>query len=65
MIDATDPDMDTKIRIVEDILTQIQATQTMLYVFNKCDELDDKKKNEIADQYYGKNLVFVSALTQE
>ena len=63
VIDATDPDLQNKVQIVEDILTQIKATQPMIYVFNKCDELSEEKKEAISDQYYGKKVVFVSALT--
>lgn len=63
VIDANDPDLINKVQIVEDILTQIKATQPMIYVFNKCDELSEEKKEALSDQYYGKHVVFVSALT--
>ena len=35
VIDANDPDLINKVKIVEDILSQIKATQPMIYVFNK------------------------------
>ena len=63
VIDANDPDLINKVKIVEDILSQIKATQPMIYVFNKCDELSEEKKEALSDQYYGKHVVFVSALT--
>ena len=65
VIDAHDPDLVNKVQIVEDILHQIKAKQPMIYVFNKSDEIDDKKREMISDQYYGKDVVFVSALTGE
>ena len=65
VIDANDPDLVNKVQIVEDILHQIKAKQPMIYVFNKSDEIDAKKREMISDQYYGKDVVFVSALTGE
>ena len=63
VIDATDPDLVNKVQIVEDILTKIKAKQPMIYVFNKSDDIDETKREEISDQFYGKNFVFVSALS--
>ena len=63
VIDANDPDLVNKVQIVEDILTQIKAKQPMIYVFNKSDDINEAKKEEISDQFYGKNFVFVSALS--
>lgn len=65
VIDANDPDWENKIQIVLDILSHIKARQTMIYVFNKCDQLSDQRKQELSDQYYGKQCIFVSALTGE
>lgn len=65
VIDASDSDCEQKITIVEDILNYIHADQQMIYVFNKCDQLDKEKKQYFADRYYGKSVVFVSALTGE
>lgn len=65
VIDANDPDLVNKVQIVEDILTHIKAKQPMIYVFNKSDEIDDKEREMISDQYYGKEVVFVSALSGE
>ncbi len=65
VIDANDPDRENKIQIVLDILSHIKAHQTMIYVFNKCDQLSDQRKQELSDQYYGKHCIFVSALTGE
>ena len=65
VIDANDPDLVNKVQVVEDILLQIKATQPVIYVFNKSDEIDEEKKQDISDQYYGKQVVFVSALHSE
>ena len=65
VIDANDPDWQNKIQIVLDILTHIKANQKMIYVFNKCDQLDDQRRQDLSDQYYWENCVFVSALTWE
>jgi len=63
VVDATDPDRQRKIEIVEDILRQIKANQTILMVFNKCDQLDEDTKQEITDSYHNIPHIFVSALT--
>lgn len=65
VIDANDPDWENKIQIVLDILRYIKANQKMIYVFNKCDQLDEQRKQDLADQYYGEECVFVSAITWE
>jgi GTP-binding protein HflX len=65
VIDASDPDRQNKIQIVSDILSYIKANQTMIYVFNKSDQIDDKTRQDLSDYYYGNHCVFVSALTGE
>lgn len=65
VIDATDPDRQRKIEIVEEILKQIKAIQPMIYVFNKIDQLDNDTKKIISDQYSHLPHVFVSALSGE
>lgn len=65
VIDANDPDWENKIQIVLDILSYIKANQTMIYVFNKCDQLNEQRIQELSDQYYGEHCIFVSALTGE
>lgn len=65
VVDATDPDRQRKIQIVEEILQKIKATQTVLYVFNKIDQLDDLTKKAITDQYSDIPHCFVSALSGE
>ena len=65
VVDATDPDRQRKIEIVEDILKKIKALQPMITVFNKIDQLDSLTKKIITDQYSDIPHVFVSALSGE
>lgn len=65
VIDANDPNRENKIQVVMDILHHIQANQKMIYVFNKADQIDEERKQALSDQYYGEDMIFVSALTGE
>lgn len=65
VIDASDPDLTNKIDIVLDILNQIEANQKMIYVFNKSDQINEEQKKNISDQYYGKDIVFISSISGE
>ena len=46
VIDVSDPFMEEKIEVVEDILSQIWANQEKIYIFNKIDNLSEKKLKE-------------------
>lgn len=65
VVDVSDPDYREKSMIVEDVLAHIGADQDVLYIFNKSDRIDESLREDVADQYYGKEVVFVSALTWE
>ncbi len=65
VIDVSDTKMFDKITIVEDILHELQATQTRIYVFNKIDLLSLEQQKILAEKYTGKSVVFVSAKTGE
>ena len=43
VIDISDPFMEEKIEVVEDILSQIWANQEKVYIFNKVDNLPEKE----------------------
>jgi len=43
VIDASDPKVEEKIQVVEDILERIGATQEKIYIFNKVDRLNKKQ----------------------
>jgi len=70
VIDVSDPFMEEKIEVVNDILNQIWANQEMIYIFNKIDNLSEnklkEKKKEISKMFEEnwkewKNYFFVSA----
>lgn len=61
VIDASDPDYQTKIEVVEDILHRIHADQQVIYVFNKIDQIDSLHQKTITDVYQDRPHVFVSA----
>ncbi|HKL44014.1 MAG TPA: hypothetical protein VJ892_01915, partial [Candidatus Absconditabacterales bacterium] len=49
-----------RINVVNEILDDIGANQPRLMVFNKIDLIDDKKLNEIKQNYKEFNPVFIS-----
>ena len=76
VIDASDPKLNIKIEVVEEILESIWANQKRIYVFNKIDWLEEsefeiedkwelkKYKNKIEylkEQYAELNPIFISA----
>jgi GTP-binding protein HflX len=65
VIDVSDPKMFEKITVVEDILQELHASQTRLYVFNKIDLLSPSQQAQLAAKYRGKSVVFVSAKSGE
>ena len=66
VIDVSDPLYETKIVVVEDILTELGVSKKpKIYVFNKLDLNPDTDKLEIADHYLGFSPIFVSSETRE
>lgn len=66
VIDATDPDMTEKIRVVNEILNTLRIPeQKEVLVFNKADELDETGRNKITTMYADSPYVLVSAKTHE
>lgn len=65
VIDASDEKMVDKITIVEDILHELNATQTRIYVFNKIDLLHPEQLAVLQKKYTGESVVFVSAKTNK
>ena len=66
VIDASDPKMDIKIKVVEEILDSIWANQKRINVFNKIDSphLASAKGRgiiELKEKYAEKNPIFISA----
>jgi GTP-binding protein HflX len=65
VIDSNDEWIDEKISIVDTTLESIEATQPRLYIFNKIDGLDTKKRKALEKKYRELTPVFVSAMTAE
>jgi len=58
VIDASDPKLEEKIVVVEEILEKIWAKQTRINVFNKIDILDNEK--DLRERFSHLNPVFIS-----
>lgn len=66
VIDASDPKMHEKIRVVLDILADIGLSdKNQLYIFNKADTLTPEQKMAIVQSMEGQACTFVSARTGE
>jgi len=80
VIDCSDPKLENKIQVVEDILEKIKANQQRIYVFNKMDflsneefEIEEKwekkvyknKKEYLTQKYSHLNPIFISASNKE
>lgn len=81
VIDCSDPKLEVKIKVVEEILENIWASQKRIYVFNKEDSLikwefklqeknsDEKiyenKKEYLREKYKDLNPIFISALNKD
>lgn len=61
VIDASDPQMDEKIEVVNNILEELHnESKTVIYVFNKIDKISDSQKEEILERHSDHQSVFVS-----
>jgi len=81
VIDCSDPKLEIKISVVEDILSNIWAEQKRIYVFNKQDSLEkwefieevkdgenivhESKKSYLLNKYNDLNPIFISASNKE
>ncbi|HEX7017296.1 MAG TPA: GTPase HflX [Patescibacteria group bacterium] len=65
VIDAADPDMLLKMKVVKDILQDLNVQQPHILVFNKIDQVDTERLAQFKKEYSGKNHFFVSAKTGE
>ena len=61
VVDASDPKISSKIKIVDDILEKIEANQPRIYVFNNIDEIDEQKILELKNKFAYLKPIFVSA----
>ncbi len=65
VVDASDPKIDEKIQVVDDILASIGATQKKLYVFNKTDNLSKTSLSELKKRFKDKSPSYVSVFQGE
>lgn len=64
-IDSSDPKLEEKIKVVDDILDRIWAHQKKIYIFNKIDEIDWKKKKIILENEEIKEINYIDYLKEK
>lgn len=65
VVDASDPHIDERMEVVNEVLEEIGATQAQILVFNKIDLLDSEQLKELQEKYQNLNPVRVSIKTGE
>lgn len=65
VVDSSDPKIEEKIKVVDDILHDIHANQRKIYVFNKIDLIDKKYQKELKQRFGFLKPVFISADKRE
>lgn len=65
VVDAGDPWIEEKIKIVDETLDKIGAKQKRIYIFNKSDTLSELQKNNLLLQFKNLEPIFLSAQSQE
>lgn len=60
VVDASDPKIDEKIWVVDDILDSIWADQPRIYVFNKIDRLSREELKDIQKRFQDKCPLYIS-----
>ena len=65
VVDAGDPWIEEKIKIVDETLDKIGAKQKRIYIFNKSDTLSELQKNNLLLQFQNLEPIFLSAQSQE
>lgn len=61
VVDSSDPKIDEKIKVVDDILASINATQPRLYIFNKIDLLNQEQLKDIKKRFKTYKPIFISS----
>ena len=64
VVDASDPKMDEKLRVVDDILDKIWAAQQRIYVFNKTDMISGHALIELKKRFFKKEALYISTYTR-
>lgn len=72
VIDSSDPEVNDKIRVVNDILTDLKKfsgsesnTQKMIYVFNKTDKASPDLCSSLQERYVSDSPVFISVKSKK
>ncbi|MBR2902017.1 MAG: GTPase HflX [Clostridia bacterium] len=64
LCDASDPQLDNHIRVVDNLLTELHARDTdPILVFNKCDTLADGEDPIVSYEYRHRRPIMISAVT--
>jgi 50S ribosomal subunit-associated GTPase HflX len=64
VIDASDPKITEKIKVVDDILDTIGASQDKKYIFNKTDNLSPDELSGIKEKFSHFDPIYISTKTQ-
>ena len=65
VVDAGDPWIEEKIKIVDETLDKIEEKKKRIYIFNKSDTLSELQKNNLLLQFQNLEPIFLSAQSQE
>lgn len=61
VVDASDPEIGKKIKVVDDILHELKLPQEkIVYLFNKSDRVSDDEKEELKKRFHEFNPIFIS-----
>lgn len=63
VMDASDPKLEEKLQIVDDILTNIEANQKKLYVLNKIDTLSPEQIDDLRVKFLHYDPICISTYT--
>lgn len=65
VVDASDPKVDEKIQVVDDILERIGANQKRIYIFNKIDKISGYELIELKKRFRDKKPLYISVEKQK
>ena len=65
VVDASDPKIGEKIKVVDDILDRIEARQERIYIFNKIDKLSGHKLIEVKKRFHDKDPIYISTYKKQ
>jgi GTP-binding protein HflX len=64
VVDSADPNWESQIKVVHDVLEELEVSKPLLYVFNKIDKVGDLDFFERQAEKYSPRI-FISTLTEE